>query len=294
MRALFNNIFLCHNQDSDAEGSYRIREYSGEPDTFADGEPFLGLVHPEAYISMIKEACMNSEYFAEVFLTPESWEAACQSVGLTIMASAQGDFAVVRPPGHHAGRASAAGFCLFNNLAIATQRLVNEGKKVFILDFDGHHGNGTQSIFYESNKVLFCSIHQMHVYPFSGLPIEVGKGEGVGYTLNYPVLSGADDKELLKRVDKAIQKAIEFKPDIVGVSAGFDGYINDSLLNLQYTKQGFYDCGYKLRRAFKNVFAVLEGGYHDELKPCIECFIDGVNRGGMPPKVPYNQDMSIG
>ncbi len=155
MNLLFNRKFLLHNVDSDSEGAYRIKDFEDKSmHVELDGEPFITLVHSEAYKEMIREACMAGDYLAEVELTPASWEAACQAVGVTILASQQGDFAVVRPPGHHAGREKAAGFCFFNNLAIATQKLVNEGKKVFIFDFDGHHGDGTQSIFYRSNKVL--------------------------------------------------------------------------------------------------------------------------------------------
>ncbi len=92
------------------------------------------------------------------------------------MAAEQGDFAVVRPPGHHAKQERADGFCLFNNIAIAAQKLVNEGKKVFILDIDGHHGDGTQEIFYHSDQVLFCSIHQQYTYPGTGEANETGAG----------------------------------------------------------------------------------------------------------------------
>jgi acetoin utilization deacetylase AcuC-like enzyme len=149
MKALFHKKFLEHNIDSDGEGAYRLLSYM---DTYEaapwTGEPYLNLVHSERYIEYIREACERGDLVAEVQLTPSSYEAACLAVGLTIQASEHGDFAVVRPPGHHAGREKAAGFCFFNNLAIAVQKLVNNGKKVFIFDIDGHHGDGTQSSFY--------------------------------------------------------------------------------------------------------------------------------------------------
>jgi len=294
MKALFNRMFLQHNVDSDAEGAYRIKDFQNYADMEFDGEPYITLVHPEHYRDLIKESCFNNEYIAEIFLTPDSYRAACLAVGLTILASEQNDFAVVRPPGHHAGKISSEGFCLFNNIAIATQKLVNEGKKVFILDIDGHHGNGTQSIFYESNRVFFCSIHQQYAYPYSGFPIEIGKDAGMGYTLNFPLLPGSGDKELLACVDKAIKKARDFNPDVVGVSAGFDGYEHDRLLSLKYTQKGFYECGHRLRHTFRNVFAVLEGGYHLEMKACIDSFIEGVNIGGKPSIITWDQDLSIG
>ena len=155
MNLLFNNKFLQHNISSDSEGAYRNKDFVNQCEIAElDGEPFITLVHTEPYKQMIHQACIERDLLAEVELTPESWEAACIAVGVTILASQRGDFAIVRPPGHHAGREKAAGFCFFNNLAIATQKLVNEGKRVFIFDFDGHHGDGTQSIFYRTNKVL--------------------------------------------------------------------------------------------------------------------------------------------
>ena len=199
MKALFHKKFLEHNIDSEAEGAYRLLSYM---DTYeapvVDGEPYLELVHSERYIDYIREACIKGDNIAEVNLTPASYEAACQAVGLTIKASEQGDFAVIRPPGHHAGRERPSGFCFFNNIAIAAQKQVNLGKKVFIFDIDGHHGDGTQAIFYDSDQVLYCSIHQHYAFPFTGFPDETGTGAGAGYTRNFPLISGSGDKEFLE------------------------------------------------------------------------------------------------
>jgi len=294
MKILFNKKFLLHNVDSYAEGANRISDFSDQEDIEADGEKYFSLVHDEKYIQAIKDACKNGDIVAEVELNPASYEAACTAVGLSIMASEQNDFAVIRPPGHHAGRKRAAGFCLFNNIAIATQKLVNEGKKVFILDFDGHHGDGTQSIFYDSNKVLYCSMHQLYAYPFTGMPEEKGTGEGTGFTINYPLVAGSGDKEFFAAMDKAIVKARDFKPDVVGVSAGFDGYYKDNILGLKYSLDTYFKCGLKLRRSFRNIFAVLEGGYHPDIRKCVDLFIEGVNKGALPPKIKYDQNMSLG
>jgi acetoin utilization deacetylase AcuC-like enzyme len=295
MKLLFNNKFLEHNIDSESEGAYRIKDFQDHCELASlNGEEYITLVHSEAYRKMIMQACMDCDYVAEVELTPVSYEAACLSVGLTVLASQQGDFAVVRPPGHHAGREQAAGFCFFNNIAIATQKLVNEGKRVLIFDIDGHHGNGTQSIFYYSNKVMYCSIHQHYAYPFSGFPEQRGEGEGFGYTFNFPLLSGSGDKEFLQAVDKAIQVGKNFKPDVVAVSAGFDGYEKDRLLQLNCTLRGYYECGFRLRRAFKNIFAVLEGGYHYDLKKCVDHFVDGIHKGALPSSLNWDTELSIG
>ena len=278
MNILFNSKFLNHNPGSFAEGPYRIEEFPGNfSEADFNGEEYIKLVHSESHIKLVREACMNHQVLAEVYLAPESYEAACSAVGLAIMASEQGDFAVVRPPGHHAKPDRADGFCLFNNIAIASQKLVNEGKKVFILDIDGHHGDGTQLIFYRSDKVLFCSVHQQFAYPWTGESNETGEGDGMGFTMNFPLPGGSGDSQLLKAVDAAIEKAKDFQPDVVGVSVGFDGYHEDRLLGLNYTLKGYYECGKRLGQSFGHIFGVLEGGYHLDIKKGVEHFIEGVN-----------------
>jgi len=295
MNILFNSKFLNHNQNSEAEGSYRIAQFPNKyKNTDANGEEFITLVHTKKHKELIDNACINNEVAAEVELTSDSYEAAISAIGLTIKASKQYDFAVVRPPGHHAGKERAAGFCLFNNIAIATQKLVNEGKKVFIFDFDGHHGDGTQNIFYESDKVFYCSVHQMYAYPYSGFPEETGSGDGKGHTLNLPLIAGSGDMEFYDVINKAITAAKRFNPDVVGVSAGFDAYEKDRLLALKFTKKGYYECGLRLRRAFPNIFGVLEGGYHNEILECAEAFVEGINIGARPRKSMYDINMSLG
>ena len=279
MEILFNSKFLNHNPGSFAEGPYRIEAFQSQVrEVDRNGEAFITLVHSEAQLNRVRDACMHHQVLAEVQLSPESYAAACSAAGLAIMAAEQGDFAVVRPPGHHAKRERADGFCLFNNMAIAAQKLVNEGKKVFILDIDGHHGDGTQQIFYDSDQVLYCSVHQQFAYPGTGESHETGEGQGKGYTMNFPLPMGAGDRELLEAVDKAISRAQEFQPDVVGVSAGFDGYIDDRLLGLRYTLNGYYQVGIKLSASFEHIFAVLEGGYHLDIPYCTYQFIRGVNR----------------
>ena len=126
MKILFNSKFLQHNSDSFVEGSYRIEGFSSSIDEVdRNGEEFITLVHSESYLRMVHDACMNHQEVAEVSLSPESYQAACSAVGLAVMASEGNDFAVVRPPGHHAKAERADGFCLFNNIAIAAQNLVH-------------------------------------------------------------------------------------------------------------------------------------------------------------------------
>ncbi len=294
MKYLFNKTFLDHNIGSVYEGGYRLEAFKDLDDTEVDGEQFLSLIHTPEYIKSVKDACDGGETIAEVQLSPASYQAACLAVGLSVKASQEGDFAIIRPPGHHAFREKASGFCLFNNMAIAAMKLSLEGKKVFIFDIDGHHGDGTQSIFYDDPRVFYCSIHQQNSYPYTGTFMEVGKGAGLGQTLNIPIAENSGEKDFLKAVDKAIETAKKVDADIIGVSAGFDGFRKDRLLDLMYSYHAFYECGYRLRKNFKQVFAVLEGGYHEDLRMCTDMFLDGVNKGAKPSKIKWNPELSIG
>lgn len=294
MKLLFNHTFLDHNIGSAYEGSYRLNDFSDLDSTDADGEQFLALVHSVDYINQIKEFCNTGSAIAEVKLSSTSYQAACLGVGLSVKAAENSDFAVIRPPGHHAHSGSASGFCLFNNVAIAAEKLAREGKKVFILDIDGHHGDGTQQIFYDRKDVFYCSIHQQNTYPYTGTFMEIGKGEGLGYTLNIPIPENSGERDFLKAVFKAIETGIKFEPDVVAISAGFDGYRKDRLLDLRFSLHAFYECGYRLSKAFNNVFAVLEGGYHEDLRECVDMFVNGVNIGAKPSNIKWNHELSIG
>ncbi|MCF8228915.1 MAG: hypothetical protein K9G58_15715 [Bacteroidales bacterium] len=294
MKILFNKKFLKHNPDSLFEGSYRIKGFQDIEDTEANGEEFLSLIHTTDYINKFKYLCNKNDYLAEVKLSKDTWEAALTAVGLSVLASDQGDFAAVRPPGHHAYSDRSEGFCFFNNIAIATQRLVNMGKKVLIIDFDAHHGNGIQELFYRTDRVMYASIHQLYTYPMSGFPEQSGEGAGAGYTLNYPLMLNCGDKEFMQALDKLLIRGNEFCPDAVAVAAGFDGYHGDRMLNLNYTENLFFNIGFKIRRNFSHVFAVLEGGYHEDIRKLTDNFIEGVNKGAKPPKIQWDDNMAIG
>ena len=291
---LYNSKFLKHNIASEAEGAYRLADFNDLPDTEADGEGYFDLVHTPQYIERVKEACLNEEFLAEVYLNSDSWEAAKTAVGLSVMAAENNGFAAIRPPGHHAGRENASGFCFFNNIAIATEKLVQEGKRVFIFDIDGHHGDGTQNIFYDRADVFYCSVHQHYAFPYTGFPIETGTGEGEGCTANFTIYAGKGDKEFLAVVDKAIDLARKFYPDVIAVSAGFDSYVDDRLLGLNYSVRGYYECAFRLRRAFSDIFAVLEGGYHHDIRKCVDAFTEGIHKGAIPPKQQWDENMAIG
>lgn len=286
MKILYNDAIKFHNSASGGEGAYRIEGFTESVSAEELGtlrplaERLIKTVHAPHYVQKVKGACMSKCELAEVQLTPASYEAMIVSAGLSIMAAKNQSFAVTRPPGHHASREKAEGFCFFNNVAIATSYRLEQGQRVCVIDIDGHHGDGTQSIFKNDNRVLFASIHQNGVYLYTGLADDIGKGQSYKKVINIPVPNGTGDDVFLKALCFVVEQVKAFDPDCVAVSAGFDGYAKDTLLNLKYSKRGYYEAGKLIASIGKPTFAVLEGGYHSEVKSCTEAFVAGVSEKG--------------
>src|SRR3989338_6277558 len=168
MEFIYNKIFLKHEKSKHPENPERLAYFDKhlKETKIENGEKYLKLVYNQDYIRLIKEHSEKESYLdADTYTNKYSYEAACYAVGEAILAAKENNFSLARPPGHHAAANKAMGFCLFNNIAIAVKKLVAEGKRVLIIDFDGHHGNGTQDIFYSINKVLYLSMHQFPAYP---------------------------------------------------------------------------------------------------------------------------------
>jgi acetoin utilization deacetylase AcuC-like enzyme len=237
----------------------------------------LHAVHPPAYVEGIRELCAagGGRIDADTSVVEASWGAALHAAGgaveaasLVVSGAAPVAFSMHRPPGHHAETAQAMGFCLFNSVAVAAQHARDALglERVLILDWDVHHGNGTNDIFHTSDEVLFVSIHQSPLYPGTGSMHDVGSGIGGGYTVNLPVPAGSGDDVWTSLVAHVVVPLVrDFAPQLVLVSAGFDAHLDDPLAGCAVTDGGFATmaalvAGACLERDIP--FAgVLEGGY---------------------------------
>jgi len=290
---VYHPVYLRHDTGQHVENARRLEAVTGyleqsglkqqltEIEARAATEGEAGLVHDRRYIEHVREFAARGGGWLDpdTVVSPDSYDAALYAAGGAIRATeavVRGEvdsaFALVRPPGHHATARRAMGFCLFNNIAIAAKyaRLHLGLERIALIDFDVHHGNGSQEAFYADPAVLYISAHQSYHYPGTGSIEETGAGEGAGTTLNIPMPAGCGDVEYGQVFRELVAPAVRrFHPQMVMVSAGYDGHWADGMAFMQQSVTGFgeiikiirglarEECGGKM------VFS-LEGGYHLE------------------------------
>jgi acetoin utilization deacetylase AcuC-like enzyme len=277
----------------------------GRREAPAASEEELMLVHPGEHVEGIRELCRSGGGAIDVdtYAGAASYEAALRSAGAAcamaralLSGEAKVGFAAGRPPGHHAEPSRAMGFCLFDNVAVAAALAISElgVERVFILDWDVHHGNGTAEIFRRRDDVLFASIHQGGIFPGTGARKDTGDGPGEGFTINRPVAAGSGEGAWLPLLENEIlPAAAEFDPQLVLISAGFDAHRDDPLAECRLTASSFGRMAALVRDAAAGwdapVGAVLEGGYDLEaLAESVAATMEALRDGGELTSHPPN------
>ncbi|MBU1568003.1 MAG: histone deacetylase [Proteobacteria bacterium] len=265
--------------------------YQARTATVADIEA----VHSRFYLEQLREHQIRSNpysYDRDTYLMEHSMATAelaaggCLELADQIMKGGldQG-FAMIRPPGHHAEPGRGSGFCIFNNVAVTAEYLRRRYhlSRILIVDFDAHHGNGTQEVFYDNDEVLVLSLHQRDIFPFTGKAGEIGTGKGEGYTINVPVFAQFGDVEYTFLLGRILQSVVEqYLPQIILVSAGFDGHRDETISGTTLTTEGFGLIAAMLKQYAQEIcggrlLMVLEGGYNPEsLEASVVATIDSL------------------
>lgn len=205
---------------------------------------------------------------------PNIYEYARLSSGAAIVAAElalknEKSFSLMRPPGHHAGRAELGGFCYFNNIAVAVEKIIKRAGRIAIVDFDCHHGQGTEEIFLGRRDVIYVSLHQRGIYPGTGL-------KSIKNSFNFPLAGDTRPLEYLAIFNQGLEEVKKFQPNLIAVSAGFDTYKEDPIGGLKLELETYREIGKRLKRFDLPLFGILEGGYSATLPECIWNFLQGL------------------
>lgn len=285
--SLVENSFI---ENSSVEKSFKI--FSTDNLTYENYvEDILKTVHNLDYLNFLRDSIKKIKKIgfldSDTYITAYSWDVVLTNLDLLfktvdwIIDNRTYGFAYIRPPGHHAESSKAMGFCLINNVAVLAKyiQLSSNKKKVMIVDFDAHHGNGTQEIFYDDDTVLYFSTHAFPFYPFTGNVFEKGNGKGYGYNYNFPVSVYASDDDLLEIYEKEFPKVFnQFQCDFLIVSSGYDIHSHDPITYMNCSTSGIKKIKDLILKVanYQNVIFVLEGGYN--LNVLREVVRDDLNR----------------
>jgi len=288
---IYHPLYLKHETEPHPENPGRLEAISARLESFdmyssllcLDPRPArieeVSANHDPGYVKDLKRYCQTGvrSLDSDTVISPDSYSAALLSAGAGLTAmdaimnkQCRNAFCAVRPPGHHAESDRGMGFCLFNNVAVTARYAIQqwEMNRVFIFDWDVHHGNGTQNSFYKDSHVYYSSVHQYPFYPGTGSHEETGSGDGLGATLNFPLRPFEDDETYLSIVtDKLIPAIQKFAPDLILISAGFDAHEDDPLAQMNVSTECFGEMTRLLTQAADEVcegrlISLLEGGYN--------------------------------
>jgi len=280
MRIVYSPQCLSYSQPGHPESPERVRSiYDALKNAYefvapnAVSEETLIETHTERLIETLKSGAF---YDSDTPAYPHIYEFARLSVGAAVTAmemtlDGEDAFSLSRPPGHHAGRDYLGGFCYLNNIAVAVTQALKRVEKVAIIDFDCHHGDGTEDIFFGNERVLFVSLHESPLFPGTGLASR-------GNCLNYTVQAGTTDDDYFPVFDSALEQVSEFNADLIAVSAGFDAHKGQPIANLQLETGSFGKIGQRIAALNKPTLSALEGGYCSELAPSVREYLAALAR----------------